>query len=346
MAILRNTLKRRPGETHAPLTSASPRRSRTKKDIVLDSTRRSVSYGFKPMRNPCASVTICNNLQQLSNGRVLVKNSHRLTMKQIPLSRLSVTRTQVTPKESTGGLNKPDTKPRVRLSWTSLRKGINIACKTVAAYLKPFRDNLDRICELVLELETQDGIGELCECGRAVSDTRCTECWPATSSCRTCFLEAHERHPFHWAEVWNSRYFVRTDFSSLGGVLNLGHSGQVCPGRSKIGPTRMTIVHVNGVHELLVAFCECHSVNRWEQLVRHRIFPATLDCPQTGFTIQLLKLCHLIALNAHTPSYALAQALRRLTNDPMVQKVPVSHLIASTSMDLTIHLIEYLRQLS
>jgi hypothetical protein len=86
----------------------------------------------------------------------------------------------------------------------------------------------------------------------------------------------------------------------------------------------MIITHVNGVHELLVTFCECHGcVARWEQLLSNRIVPATMDAPQTGFTIQLLKLSHLIALNAHSSAYSLAQALRRLTSDPMVHKVPV-----------------------
>ena len=170
-----------------------------------------------------------------------------------------------------------------------------------------------------------------CPCGEkdAQCDTRCVECIPSKLSCKRCFLVTHRGNPLHWAEVWNSKFFECKDPSSFGGVLHLGHAGSPCPHvESSKADWAMTIVHTNGVHSVNVRFCLCHgAAERWGQLIACRLFPATLDLPKTAFTVSLMKLSHLISLSAQSSVHSLSQALRRLTNDPFVDKVLVSTFI-------------------
>ena len=170
--------------------------------------------------------------------------------------------------------------------------------------------------------EVEDDVGSPCNCGVGVCDTRCTDCSPTMLTCSDCFVRKHQTHPFHWAQVWNSKYFQKVGFSSLGGVLHLGHAGTPCESSRT---RKMIITHVNGVHETTVSFCACNGANeQWVQLLRRRLFPATFVCPESAFTVDLLKLAHLITLNCHTSVHAMSTVLRRLTNDPHIHRVPVS----------------------
>lgn len=204
----------------------------------------------------------------------------------------------------------------------------------MSAHMSPFRENFSLICDIVLAFEAEAGIGDECACGSAICDTRCVECFPTTLSCKKCFVRGHQNNPFHWAEVWDETHFKRVDFSDIGGIIHLGHRGSVCPSREQdVSPSKVTVVHVNGVHTAQMTFCTCSDAElHWKQLLRHRLFPATLKTPETAFTLPLLKLSHMFSLCAQSSMYSIAQAIRRLTDDAFVHKIPVSVLYSYFQM--------------
>jgi hypothetical protein len=196
----------------------------------------------------------------------------------------------------------------------------------MSAHMAPFLDEYQSICDLILALETDEDLDRACPCGGGgLRSVRCVECCPGTLTCSTCFLAAHRNSPFHYADVWCSSRFRRQTFSSLGGVLHLGHRGDSCPSRQPdTMPSKLVVVHTNGVHTIRLHYCECSVADKhWVQLFRHRLFPASMKSPETAFSFSVLKLCHMFALCAQSSAYSMAQALRRLTNDPLVHQVPV-----------------------
>jgi hypothetical protein len=147
--------------------------------------------------------------------------------------------------------------------------------------LAPFHDWFSVLCNIVLGFEVEEGVGLICTCREGICDMRCTECFPCTITCKSCFLRTHQHQPFHWAHCWNSRYFEKTDFATLGGVLYLGHGRSPCNLRDSRHTRRIIITHTNGVHESNVSFCVCvGSSEQWEQLMRQRLFPATFTSPR------------------------------------------------------------------
>jgi hypothetical protein len=196
----------------------------------------------------------------------------------------------------------------------------------MSAHMAPFRNEYQRICNLILVLETDEDIGNECPCGGGgLQSVHCVECCPRMLTCLTCFLAAHQNSPLHCAEVWCSSCFHRQTFSTLGSVLHLGHRGDACPLRQMdVTPSKLVIVHTNGVHTIRLHYCECSIADKhWVQLFRHQLFPASMKSPETAFSFSVLKLCHMFALCVQSSAYSMAQALRRLTNDPLVHQVLV-----------------------
>ena len=82
----------------------------------------------------------------------------------------------------------------------------------------------------------------------------------------------------------------------MGLVVQLGHvTGTRCLA-PLAGPRAFAVIHVNGVHPVTIQFCQCSQVylsgSRVEQLLRSRLFPATLTnlmtvATQTGKKIEL-----------------------------------------------------------
>ena len=178
-----------------------------------------------------------------------------------------------------------------------------------------------------MELESSAWIDSPCgSCKRTTGVVRCDECLAGPLTCQECFVNHHKSMPFHWAHVWNRRYFEKCSFADLGGILCLGHGGLPCDNAyPNPTPSDITIAHTNGVHRARVLFCECfRAAEHWKQLIQHRIFPATLTKPKMAFTIKLLKLCHSLSLGSKAVMYDVSTILRRLTDDAFHMDVPVS----------------------
>ncbi|KAJ7743253.1 hypothetical protein DFH07DRAFT_777465 [Mycena maculata] len=113
-----------------------------------------------------------------------------------------------------------------------------------------FGDHFEELGMLLLEYEADEETGLVCECGSGMErTTQCYDCTGYAAACSTCFVKAHLRIPFHWAEVWNTLagFFVRHDISKLGHVIQLGHNGDRC--EQPTGERLFTVVDSNATKQ-------------------------------------------------------------------------------------------------
>ncbi|KAJ6484788.1 hypothetical protein C8R45DRAFT_1075191 [Mycena sanguinolenta] len=116
--------------------------------------------------------------------------------------------------------------------------------------------------------------------------------------------------------------FVKSDISTLGHVIQLGHNGGPC--KEPSNPLLFTVVHGNGVHATKLAFCGCRElpINKPRQLMRSRLFPATVKDPRTVFTFSMLKEFALHNLESKKAAYDYLGAVLRLTDNGFTADVP------------------------
>jgi hypothetical protein len=138
-----------------------------------------------------------------------------------------------------------------------------------------------------------------------------------------------------------------------GFTLHLGHGGDPCPeDQLKAGTQRtqdadvvdgrtadegiplsskqannmkcLTVVDVSGIHQLRVGWCRCKDAPGADiQLLRNRLFPASISNPSTAFTFGLLSYFHIDSVECKTSALSFFSKLRRLTNDSSPDSVPV-----------------------
>lgn len=211
-------------------------------------------------------------------------------------------------------------------------------------------------CE-VLDHE-QSTADTLCpECQSRPGLLRCKDCFTGQVLCRNCCLTVHRGTPFHSIEKWTGLFFQSTSLDEEGFTWYLGHHGIPCPeiqlessnletqASDRVGgrttdeevlsdawqdDTRkcLVVVDVSGVHQLHIGWCQCRDAPGADiQLLRNRLFPATISNPSTAFTFRLLDYFHIDSVECKTSASSFFSKLRRLTNESSPDSVPVGYLI-------------------
>ncbi|KAL0564926.1 hypothetical protein V5O48_017109 [Marasmius crinis-equi] len=166
-----------------------------------------------------------------------------------------------------------------------------------------------------------------CQCGNGKQTVQCQDCQDFDVCCSEIWIKRHQYNPWHWARVWNGRFFVRSDISVLqegGFAVQIGHHSCPCPTLDRSKPVKFTVVHSNGVHGTLLSFCNCTSASKVQQLMKSRLFPASALEPETAYTFPMMREFDIHSLQAKTPAYDYVHALRwlmdnahtHLVNDP------------------------------
>lgn len=189
---------------------------------------------------------------------------------------------------------------------------------------------LKGIQDTILSLEADNSVGgpcPTCPSPPAQALFRCLECFDHSPRCSHCITEGHYHQPFHHIQKWVGGFFERCSLYDLGQVMYLGHNGQErCP-RAYAEPYDFVVVHTNGVHKRRILYCNCSAFLRLEdralQLVKHQLFPSTLDKPRTVFTFHLLDHFHRHSLSAKISAYDYFDALKKHTNAAFPQNIPV-----------------------
>ena len=162
---------------------------------------------------------------------------------------------------------------------------------------------------------------------------RCLDCYGPHWWCRACLIRGHSQHPFHQPQQWKKGSFEKVSLCHLGYVFVLGHSssGHRCPQDDNfLGDRQMTLIHVNGVFQHCVRFCQCQgAIPEHEQLFGHYLFPSSFDRPQTAFTFDVLDYYAIDAMECKTSAQSFFHKLRRVTNNAFPDELPVSSSFAS-----------------
>jgi hypothetical protein len=86
------------------------------------------------------------------------------------------------------------------------------------------------------------------------------------------------------------------------------------------------VVDLLGVHQRRVAWCYCpEAPDKHIQLLRARLFPASIKRPSTVFTFNVLDYFHIDAVECKTAALTFFSKMRRLTNYNLPGAVPVSN---------------------
>lgn len=118
-------------------------------------------------------------------------------------------------------------------------------------------------------------------------------------------------------QTWTGMSFKRARLRDFGVVIPLCHTGEMCP--SPLAQLDSLVFHTNGIHNVVIEYCGCsHTAgtqHRFVQLLRYRLFPATLDRPKTAFTFDVLDTFHKLTLQGKTTMYDYHETLIQLTDN-------------------------------
>ncbi|THU91454.1 hypothetical protein K435DRAFT_820836 [Dendrothele bispora CBS 962.96] len=152
---------------------------------------------------------------------------------------------------------------------------------------------------------------------------RCLDCFGGDLVCRECCVKSHTENPLHIIEKWSGNCFDEVSLKSLGLCVQLGHRyGETCTDQRFI--KRFTVMHVNGMHEVNVAFCNCDKLRAGEwrqQLLRRHWYPGTHLDPHTCATFELLNHFHLMTLQGKVNAYDYYNGLEKLRNNAGLLKI-------------------------
>ncbi|KAG2057847.1 hypothetical protein BDR06DRAFT_877301, partial [Suillus hirtellus] len=137
-----------------------------------------------------------------------------------------------------------------------------------------------------------------------------------------------------------------------GYIIHLGHGGHPCPNLlrqsnpspwsdlgvmedmfghgegdtiydTQLGLSNLVIVHSTGVYSHCVSWCQCPGADkdRYLHLLKARLFPASITCPQSAFTFDVLDHFLIDALECKTSAMSFYQKLRCFTNNAFPHKI-------------------------
>ncbi|KAJ3818660.1 hypothetical protein F5880DRAFT_1625934 [Lentinula raphanica] len=159
---------------------------------------------------------------------------------------------------------------------------------------------------------------------------RCMECFSEDLLCEDCCREKHEDRPLDVVELmrecqrWNGCFFEKIALRELGITVQVGHrAGERCVNPKVIHD--FTVIHTNSIHTVHLMYCNCPNrvvAGEWyQQLLRHRWFPATHLEPRTAATYRVLDTFHVLTLQGKVTTYDFYAGLEKLTDNTGVKNL-------------------------
>ncbi|KAF9493269.1 hypothetical protein BDN71DRAFT_1483540 [Pleurotus eryngii] len=156
---------------------------------------------------------------------------------------------------------------------------------------------------------------------------RCRDCFYSGMYCWDCIVVRHLQTPFHRVQIWQNRFFTDNSLQLLNYTISLGHNGVACVGPLDIAKD-FVVIDNSGIHVVNLAFCSCYEPDKphtqHNQLLCHKLFPATLQQPQAAFSFEVLKTFHLLTLQSKVTAYDFYRALEQKTDNVGLKNLPVS----------------------
>jgi hypothetical protein len=185
----------------------------------------------------------------------------------------------------------------------------------------------------------------------------CLDCLGSPTLCHGCGVKNHCSEPFNKIEAWNGWCFVPSDLNDIGLLIHLGHGVDRCPkspgdqpcpqeealnnidfrypgtddeaawNDEQLEEDFITVVHTTGVYKRCVHWCQCdEAAPHHIQLLRMKLYPASVKMPQTAFTFSVLDHFYIDAMECKTSANNFFSKLKRLTSNAFPHTVPVSPL--------------------
>ncbi|KAG1743676.1 uncharacterized protein EDB91DRAFT_1081059 [Suillus paluster] len=237
--------------------------------------------------------------------------------------------------------------------WMGGLDGMKRKTKAQNDFLRDYLPWRTEYLSVLLDLEQLVNNGKCNDCGEGEGLIRCLSCSGTRAWCPSCVLKAHQHNPFHNLQLWNGRFYETTTLQAQGYIMYLGHGGEPCPNLShqpdpspwedlgsmedvfaqeegdtindtQLGVSNLVIVHSTGVYSHSVSWCQCPGAEKAHHLdlMKARLFPASLTRPQSAFTFDVLDNFLIDALECKTSAMSFYQKLRRFTNNAFPDKIP------------------------
>ncbi|KAG2114064.1 hypothetical protein BD769DRAFT_1630016 [Suillus cothurnatus] len=158
---------------------------------------------------------------------------------------------------------------------------------------------------ICLEGHGDDIINSLCShCKEAAPTIHCKDCFLLELHCPSCTR-------------WNGTYFEQTTLKMLGLRIQLGHQiGDTCCNPHRAFNDNFMIINMTVVHKVALDFCACETMQTHvKQLLRERLFPATIIDPKTAATFGVLEQYHLLSFESKASTYEFYQGLAHLSDN-------------------------------
>ncbi|KAJ7500922.1 hypothetical protein B0H11DRAFT_2225311 [Mycena galericulata] len=192
------------------------------------------------------------------------------------------------------------------------------------------QDHREEFLRLLLFLE---GRGEhrsyaVCAgCGLDKADHRCDDCMSGGELvCISCLKFEHRRLPLHRVKAWTGECFEDKTLKELGLRIQLGHwvgRNNKCPLPIPAPADDFVIVGERGVHRVALDFCGCgKGGSHPQQLLRARLYPATVVNPRTAATFNELDSFQLMNFESKCSAYEYYHSLAREGDNTGLKKLP------------------------
>ncbi|KAI5985675.1 hypothetical protein EDC04DRAFT_2590098 [Pisolithus marmoratus] len=145
--------------------------------------------------------------------------------------------------------------------------------------------------------------------------------------CGPCAVGAHRNPPFHKVQRWNGTHYVPTSLMELGFLWHICHRGNPCP-QNCSDPDPDESGYMTGEdppNHRSVSVCNCPGSNSsdWHlDLLRQRLFSASISKPKTAFPFDVLDHFLIDALECKTSAMSFYQKLKRFTNNAFPERIP------------------------
>ncbi|KZP09993.1 hypothetical protein FIBSPDRAFT_913941 [Athelia psychrophila] len=189
-------------------------------------------------------------------------------------------------------------------------------------------DDRDDFLREMLRLDGRGDQMHILQCpnceGTAEPIVRCKDCYGGSIVCVKCAVTTHQHLPTHCIERWNVTHFEPTTLKILGLRIQLGHAvGEKCMNPIVTAGDDFVIVDCNGIHQVALDYCGCASAKGLTvQLLRAKLYPATVQAPKTAATFNLLEFFQLLTFESKASAFELYHTLARQTDNTGTLRVP------------------------
>lgn len=103
--------------------------------------------------------------------------------------------------------------------------------------------------------------------------------------------------------------------------------GESCSNPQPAAGDDFVVLDITGVHQIGLDYCGCERATSHScQLLRARLYPATVMAPKTAATFNVLEFFHLLTFESKASVFEFFNTLTRRTDNTGTVNVPVSNI--------------------